>query len=138
MKKSLFILALAFISTASFAQDFGNLTLNDGKTIFRISVGNERDTDSRSQSQRIARLERAVRELQNRVYDLEDSSRPSGREVTTYTCTLPTSFNGVFIGKASTVAEARAMASNNCSASGAMFCDDHRIKTCEQSTEFQR
>ena len=98
----------------------------------------ERDTDARSQSQRVVRLERAVRELQNRVYDLEDSSRTSRREVTIYTCTLPTSFEGTFIGKATTLAEARAITVNQCNQGGGFPCRDGRIETCEKSSEVIR
>ena len=139
MKKTLVLLALTLISTTSFAQDYGNITLSDGNTIFRIDVGNDREADSRRLSQRVNRLERAVRDLQNRIYDLEDNSRPTQREVTIYTCVLPTSFIGTYIGKAQTVVEARAQAVNSCSrAGGGISCQDSLIDRCEKSIEIQR
>ena len=138
MKKIAVILALLTISTSSFARDnYGTISLNDGKNILRIDIGNERESDSRELSKRVARLERAVRELQNRIYDLEDDSGPTTREVKIFTCILPTSFDGTFIGKGKTEAEARASASNNCEKSGAPFCSDRYVKNCETSIEVE-
>ena len=131
MKK---FLAVMIVLTASsvFAQDYSP---SEGRRIIRIEVGNERNNnDSREMGQRIMRLERAVRELQNKVYDLEETT-PRSREVTVITCSLPTSFDGIFIGKASTETEARANAVNNCKRSGAAFCDDRYIRRCETSRE---
>lgn len=136
MKKIITILALV-LSTAAVARDYGTISLNDGKNIFRIDIGNDRDVETRQLVKRIVRLERAVRELQNRVYDLEDDAAPSRREVTIFTCTLPTSFDGTFIGKGKTAAEARANAVNKCEMGGGFPCNDSRIKSCETSTEIE-
>lgn len=136
MKKIITISALV-LSTATFARDYGTISLNDGKNILRIDIGNEREADSRQLVQRITRLERAVRELQNRVYDLEDETTPTHREIKVFTCTLPTSFDGTFIGKGKTEAEARANASNNCKKGGAAFCSDRSIKSCETTIEIE-
>ena len=138
MKKIIAILTLVLLSTATFAGDYGTIGLNDGKNILRIDIGNERDVDSRQLAQRITRLERAVRELQNRVYDLEDEAIPARREVKIFTCTLPTSFDGTFVGRGKTQGEARAEASNNCKEGGASFCNDSDIKSCESSIEIER
>jgi hypothetical protein len=136
MKK--FITALALVlSTATFARDYGTISLNDGKNILRINIGNERDSDSRQLVQRITRLERAVRELQNRVYDLEDEANPTRREIKIITCILTTSAYGSFIGKGRTEAEARANASNSCERGGAPYCSDRNIKRCEASIEIE-
>jgi hypothetical protein len=62
MRKSIVILTMILSSTA-FAKDYGSISLNDGNTILRIDIGNEREGDSRQMGQRITRLERAVREL---------------------------------------------------------------------------
>jgi hypothetical protein len=138
MKRIITLLALLTISTSTFARDnYGTISLNDGKNILRIDIGNERESDSREVSKRVARLERAVRELQNRVYDLEDDSLPATREVKIFTCTLPTSFDGTFIGKGKTEAEARANASNECKKGGAAFCNDRNIKSCETNIEIE-
>lgn len=101
-------------------------------------VGNERDTDVRGMAHRMAKLERAVRELQNRVYDLEDDARPIEREVKVVTCVMNTTFNGAFIGKSSTEIEARANTINNCKKGGReAFCSTNQIK-CETSVEIVR
>ncbi len=136
MKKIITILSLV-LSTTTFARDYGTINLSDGKNILRIDIGNEREFDTRQLVQRITRLERAVRELQNRVYDLEDEATPARREVKVFTCTLPTSFDGTFIGKGKTEAEARANASNACKRGGASFCSERDIKTCETNMEIE-
>lgn len=136
MKKIVTILVLV-LSTTAFAKDYNFISLNDGKNILRIDIGNERDADSRQMARRITRLERAVRELQNRVYELEDDSAPARREITVYTCTLPTSFDGTFIGKGKTAAEARAIAVNKCEKGGGFPCSDNHIKSCETSVEIE-
>lgn len=136
MKKSLVLFTLALISTSTFAKDYtGGMSLRDGSRIIRIDIGKENDSDTRQLSKRVLQLERAVRELQNRVYDIEEDSRPSYREVKVVTCVLPTSFNGTFIGKASTEVEARALAVNNCKKGRGSFCNDNSITRCETSTE---
>lgn len=110
MKSLLVLLALTVSvnATAKDDRDSGRYTKNDGGTIIRIEVGSDRDSDSRQMMRRMVQLERAVRELQNRVYDLEDDSKPQTREVKVYTCVLPTSFDGTFVGKGSTEIEAKA------------------------------
>jgi hypothetical protein len=136
MKKVITILALV-LSTTTFAKDYGSISLRDGGNILRIDIGSEQEANSRQLAQRVTRLERAVRELQNRVYDLEDDNTASRRETKVFTCTLPTSFDGTFIGKGKTEGEARANASNACEKGGAAFCSDNRIKSCETSIEIE-
>ena len=138
--KSLLVLLALTVSVTAMAKDDrdGRYTKNDGDTIIRIEVGNDRDTDSPQMMRRMVQLERAVRELQNRVYDLEDDSRPQTYEVKVFTCVLPTSFDGTFIGKGSTEIEAKAEASRACERSGALFCGVNRISKCESSVEVVR
>lgn len=139
--KSLLVLLALTVSVTAMAKDdrySGSFTKNDGGTIIRIEVGSERDTDSRQMIKRMVQLERAVRELQNRVYDLEDDSRPQTREERVYTCVLSTSFDLTFIGKGSTEIEAKAQANKACQAAGASFCGVHRIVGCESSIEIVR
>ncbi len=128
---------LLISSSAVFAQDYGNISLNDGKNIFRINIGNDRDRDV-NLSRRVVNLERAVRDLQNRVYDLQDYSVPARREVTIFTCTLPNPFRGTFIGKAKTETEARANAVNECKKGGAFPCTSDYVSSCETSIEIER
>jgi len=149
--KTLLVLLALSLSVTSFAGDRdgrndrdprngggGRIDLRDGTTIVRIDIGDERETDSRAMMKRVANLERAVRELQNRVYDLEDDARPTTREVTVWTCSLPTSFDGTFVGKGKTETEARAAASNACTAKRSPFCSDFNIKKCEATKEIER
>jgi len=137
--KSLLVLLALTLTTSAFARD-GRINTNDGGTIIRIEVGNDRESDTRETSKRIARLERAVRELQNRVYDLEDDQRPQTREQKVVTCALKTSFNGTFIGKASTKLEAQSIAIQQCEVAKASFCDFNLSQTlkCEESIEIVR
>lgn len=144
MKSILVLLALS-LSVSAFAQDRrqmnGRLDLRDGSTIVRINVGSDRESDSRENSKRIASLERAVRELQNRVYDLEDETRPSTREVTVYACSLKSAFKGTFLGKGTTEVEAKTNAVQKCiqgSNNDAFFCGEERIGRCDISKEIVR
>lgn len=78
MKKAFALISLFSVMTASSASARvlnldGSITLHDGGRVVRINVGGEDRQDSRSMIRRIKRLEEAVRALQNRVYDLEDT-----------------------------------------------------------------
>ena len=138
--KSLIVLWALTISVTAMAKDDrgGRYTKNDGSTIIRIEVGSEGDTDSRNMNRRMVQLERAVRELQNRVYDLEDDSRSQTREVRIFTCVIPTPFEGTFIGKGTTELEAKAEAAKACEKSGSLSCNINRIKNCESAIEIVR
>lgn len=139
--KSLLVLLALTLTASAFARDTyrdGRVGTNDGGTIIRIEVGNDRESDTRETSKRIARLERAVRELQNRVYDLEDDQRPQTREVKIYTCAVTTSFDGTFIGKATTELEARSIAIQRCDAAKANFCTFSSSMRCDSSIEVVR
>ena len=91
MKKLLLaLLSLTFIATAS-AQDrnqvSGDIRIGDGTNVLRISVNRSETTNTRDLSKRMQRLERAVRQLQNRVYELEDT--PVDQEAS-YNCNVIT------------------------------------------------
>ena len=74
MRTFLAVFALmALTSSVSFSQE---LDLANGEGPFiRIQIGSETSRDSRELTRRVHRLERAVRDLQNRVYNLEDNDR---------------------------------------------------------------
>jgi hypothetical protein len=67
---------VALMSVSAFAQSRGdrddnrrnNVTLRDGRTILRINIGDDRD--DREMLLRVRRLEEAVRDLQDQVYQL--------------------------------------------------------------------
>jgi len=138
--KSLLVLLALTVSVTAMARDDrdGRYTKNDGGTIIRIEVGNERDTDSRQMMRRMVQLERAVRELQNRVYDLEDDARPSVREVRIYTCEVTSNFGDSHLGSpALTELEAKNSAKLACSQRrNPMFCENTPV--CESRIETRR
>jgi hypothetical protein len=99
----------------------GRIVLRDGNTTVRISVNDRDDLHFR-----VRMLEEAVRDLQAQVYDLRDVQRT--RVITTHVCMMNTTFNGSFVGRASTRIEAEANVRNNCIRGGReAFCGSNRI-----------
>lgn len=106
----------------------GRIILRDGNTTVRIGINDRSDT-----AIRIRLLEEAVRDLQAQVYDLRDE--PRTQVVTMHVCTMNTTFNGSFIGKASSKIEAESITRNNCQRHGReSFCSSNRV-TCERVDE---
>lgn len=143
MKKiiaSVLLLAIVLSSVSAFAQrdrdhrnnnnGRGSVILRDGRTIVRIDVGEEND---REMALRIRRLEQAVRDLQAQVYDLRDTE-PRTRVVTTHICSMTTTFDGTFVGKATSKIEATAITRQKCEQADASFCSSNTV-TCEQIQE---
>lgn len=128
--KALFALVLVVASLTASAQNRrddrldGRIIFRDGRSTIRISVNERNDANLR-----IRMLEEAVRDLQAQVYDLRDAE-PRTRIVTTNVCSMTTTFNGTFIGKASTKIEAEAITRQNCSRSRESFCASNRVN-CE-------
>ncbi len=78
MKKVLLaLLSLTFIATAS-AQDrsrvSGTVRIGDGTNVIRIDVNSNNRSSNTNINRRVERLEMAVRQLQNRVYELEETT----------------------------------------------------------------
>ena len=115
------ILTVALLSSIAFA---------DHK-VFRIEHGRDyrgRDYSERELRRRVWELERAVAQLQERIYDLEVAppAAPPVVEpvVTPWTCTV-TAFGKVYSATSNTQSQARATALTQCSnATNAMHCDD--------------
>jgi hypothetical protein len=132
--KALFALVLVITSLAASAQNRrddrldGRIIFRDGRSTVRISINERNDVNLR-----IRMLEEAVRDLQAQVYDLRDAE-PRTRIVTTHVCSMTTSFNGTFIGKASTRIEAEAVTRQNCSRSREAFCSSNSVR-CETIQE---
>lgn len=128
--KALFALVLVVTSLAASAQNRrddrldGRIIFRDGRSTVRISINERQDMQLR-----IRMLEEAVRDLQAQVYDLRDAE-PRTRIVTTHVCSMTTTFNGTFIGKASTKIEAEAVTRQQCSRSREAFCASNRV-SCE-------
>jgi hypothetical protein len=130
--KALFALVLVVTSLAASAQNRdrrddridGRIIFRDGRSTVRISVNERNDVNLR-----IRMLEEAVRDLQAQVYDLRDAE-PRTRVVTTHVCSMTTTFNGSFIGKASTRIEAEAITRQNCTRTRESFCASNSVR-CE-------
>ena len=130
--KALFALVLVISSLAANAQirDHrdnrvdGRIIFRDGRSTVRIAINDRQDM-----ALRIRLLEEAVRDLQAQVYDLRDAE-PRTRIVTTHVCSMTTTFNGTFIGKAQSRIEAEAITRQNCQRQGReSFCASNRV-TC--------
>lgn len=132
------VLSVVLSSLSAFAQsrrgnrdDRGTVVLRDGRSIVRIEVGDDRD--DRDMLMRVRRLEQAVRDLQDKVYELQTSNIP--RTQTIYVCSANVFSVGVVIGKATTKIEAKAAAIKQCQAKGgSIFCNEEEL-SCEQSEE---
>jgi hypothetical protein len=124
---------LAIISSLSaFAQSRGGeidgrIILNNGSSTVRISINERNDVH-----QRLRLLEEAVRDLQDQVFDLRDRPRREARSMVV--CSLKTTFEGTFIGKAPTKLEAEAEVRNKCEDARAAFCSSAKV-VCESVVE---
>lgn len=131
-----FLLAALFIltSVSAFAQrDIdGSVVLRDGRTILRINVGDDRD--DRDSLIRIRRLEQAVRDLQDQVYQLQTAPRRESYVV----CSGEFFVAGTMSARGNTETEARANLSSACQSKGvhSMHCRTSRNENnvrCETS-----
>lgn len=130
--KKFSIIAIAFLimATSAFAQGRRNNhdsdIIRDGRTIIRINVGDDRD--ERDLLRRVHRLEQAVRDLQDKIYELNSS-----REIKV--CSGDFFTIGTVIAKAPSELEARAIVMTNCQRKGGgIFCKEKDIK-CTTSIE---
>lgn len=130
---ALIIITASLTASAQSRRSEGRIDLSSGDSTIRISVGNDRDRDLQL-TKRVRMLEEAVRDLQAQVYDLRDEPRRE-RTVTTVVCAMTTSFNGTFIGKASSQTEAEANVRRNCEKAGVSFCYSYTPK-CEKVVEY--
>lgn len=97
--KKLLILIIAMGSLSVFAQRrdrSDTIDLRNGRTTLRISVNS--DTHNRNLGKRVKRLERAVRDLQDMVYDLQSTST-GGVSTVVYTCTMKVDHWTQYIGE---------------------------------------
>lgn len=139
MKSILVLLALT-ISISALAREEkndGRLMTSGGKTIVVVEVGADRATDAEEMSRRIVRLEKAVRDLQNRIYDLEEDAKPRVKQVRMYTCNLYPNATRKFTGKETTLKAAQENAIQACQNADVSFCDFALSKTlkCDSAIE---
>ncbi len=137
MKKSIaFLLTLITLATAfsAFAQVRRDPRIDprpDRRPIVRIEVGDERD--EREMLRRIYRLEQAVRDLQDQIYQ---QSLP--RTITRHVCSAEIFSVGPLIGRGLTRVEAINDLLTNCrNRRGTIFCEERHIERlrCETVEE---
>lgn len=116
-------------STLSFSQVNGSgvISIGNGQTTIGITVGN--NTPNQDQLvQRMLRLERAVRDLQNQVYHLSMSDMP---QTTLFECRID-AFGKIYRGEGDTRNVAKSNARKSCEAErNSMFCGDEDMN-CDQ------
>lgn len=101
----------------------GSGRLHDGPSIIRIEVGDDRD--DRDMLRRLRRLEQAVRELQNKVYQLEEGPRLE----TITTCRVKFFSVGNVEAEGRSLGEAQMNTLNECKRrGGGIFCKLDEIK----------
>ncbi|MFW7380212.1 MAG: hypothetical protein ACOH5I_15470 [Oligoflexus sp.] len=81
---------------------------------------------------RLRRLETAVRELQNEVWELRRENDYFKSQQHRYACYIQTPFDGTFLGRGTTRIEATALALNQCEAKAQSWCKEQRVK-CEKA-----
>lgn len=139
--KAFIVLALALVSLSSFAQRGGrgdregSVTLGDGRNIVRIEVGDDRD--DREMLRRVRRLEQAVREMQEQVYQLQSTPAPRRSYVA---CSGQFFSVGTVSARGNTETEARGNLAQACEARGnhSMHCDASGTRNsvrCERGEE---
>lgn len=142
MKKVLIIVVLLFVGAQAYSQEItanGNIRLSDGRSTVQISVGNQSSSNAQLAA-RVILLERAVRDLQDMVYDLRLNDVPAITEIE-YTCRIETSFNRTYtatgLGANEQIAEnnAREAVMSKCRSNESFSsnCTERHIKRCYQS-----
>ncbi len=103
--------------------------------VIRIEVGNELTSEDeiskRELERRIYKLERAVRQLQDRVFELE-SKTPEESKDTSYTCYIETSFHGTITAESKSLTKAKAEALKKCTKeTKELVCKGENVKCGE-------
>lgn len=95
--------------------------------IFRIEIGKSSGGSDRDLRERVWMLERAVDQLQRKVFQLENEGGSRGGHTT---CYIKTTFHGTFSATEPTETAAKAKAMERCSEKikHGFDCDDDRVK----------
>jgi len=115
---------------------FSSFSLFASQDIFRIEIG-KRDSSSDTQDlrQRVWMLEQAVRQLQDKVFQLEysNANRPSPVASKQYTCTLQNNMAGTFTSTKGSMGEAKADVIKQCTDknSSNFFCKKKDVECSE-------
>jgi hypothetical protein len=128
MKRILVLVAALGLLSVTASADTGvsgEVTLSNGSKILRIGIGGN-NGDVRELNMRIQSLERAVSDLQAKVYEL--SMTPRQQE---WDCSLTSNFHNTYTGRGKTRVEAAAAARQACAdKEDGMFCQG--APQCEQ------
>ena len=89
------------------------MTVASAEDIFRIEIGKERSQDNAELSRRVFYLERAVWQLQQRVFSLEASKSATAAGPDSWLCTIE-AMNDTFTGTGGSKAVATERAVNSC------------------------
>ncbi len=124
MTKAILLSTILFsmFSSLSIKADSGEIILRNGHSGVRISIGDERMND-RDLRRRIVSLEKAVRDLQNEVYNLQDT-RPSEQWICTMKDNFGKTYYSVDSESFSQMAAQRSVVQQCESVRNAMFCDN--------------
>lgn len=109
-----------------FSSSFQPMAFSDEKLI-RIEVGDRNNSSERELRERIWRLERAVDQLQQKVYQLQDENNRTAAE---WVCTV-TALGSTYTGLGGSKAVAKANAIRNCKkvkGENTIFCDDPKCE----------
>lgn len=113
--KTLFLLICVFMMASIAKAD-----------VIKIEIGKEKGSSSSDLERRIWHLERAVRQLQDRIYDLESDNRNPGKGM--FTCQI-TSFGKSFSATEPTQMAAKAKVLKECAdATNAIHCDKKDVE----------
>jgi len=131
-----FLLAIAFILSVkpAFAKSFHYSDSDDDKKVIVIDVGSEEKTSKKDLEKRIYRLERAVRQLQDRVFDLEvENSDLKDDNKKKFTCYIKTNMKGTFTSTQKSLTQAKADVMKKCSdeIKFGFECDEEKVKCGE-------
>ena len=97
--------------------------------LFRVVIGRESDRSSADLARRVTFLERAVYQMQERVFNLEAKPVSVVAPSTFTTCYIKTPFNGTFTATEPTEMAARANTMKKCSDGGGdIHCRESDLK----------
>lgn len=124
------------VAQATVAEDYSERARTKGEKIVVIDLGSETPAKSSNKDlyRRLYRLEKAVRQLQERVFDLEveNSQLKEEEKGPSYTCYIKTS-KGLFTSTQKSMTQAKTQAMQKCTEAirYGFDCDEDKVKCGE-------